>query len=696
MDGSEEDDFIDSIEEEREEDSVVPDAGNQVEAAGAKPKAEPTVTVKPNVQADKPVEGPDSEDTPKNPKEVANKKLAAFFEKNGVTLSPAEQGLVTEMVHTSNLMNGKSPRVMQKVSGKLQGVETILLAHPELDAHADEFCQIIEDVATNPDTVKYMRDNHFDVTRAKFAGSAQMKSDQEVVPEEMSQAVVPREASQEVGLSTEPQAKDSVIFAPKEEGAAQKVSAGDVVDPITQAIRDEILAKQQLLLQEEIAKGMEGEEKEDFLAQDLTAIRSYLQSDAGKQAVDDVMKNPELQKQMHGIERDGYKTVHTKFEESFRDVDWDKSADKVRITDVTDDNGKAVCTLKETTVDTDPQTVTLADGSQQTINNFRKIDFPRELETGNGPMHVSMAVRDVNGNNISEKEAVYFTAHYDDNGKLTEVSSPTPVHFSGDGPDAIGYIEVDGKAYTLPVTKGKYQEMMQEVAKNNGIEEAKDKVVMQDKEQEVLAIEDAPKEKPLSIEDTDKPKPLAIEDAPAKPLAIEDAPAKKPKQAAKPLAIEDAPKGEPKKQTEAQALAEKMKQSRAVRGNEVSAPESKGGGEVVNVKAKPEPKFKPLKLDDIESAELPDVGRQANLLDAAAKVADALSDLVKGVKDAAKPGINARTGERVSPAVQRLSAHTRENVDPAVARGAQSKGAGKARVMSTPNVAAPKPNGQSR
>ena len=63
---------------------------------------------------------------------------------------------------------------------------------------------------------------------------------------------------------------------------------------------------------------------------------------------------------------------------------------------------------------------------------------------------------------------MYFSAHYNEQGKLVEVSSPQPVKFAGKGDDAIGYIEKDGKIYTLPVTKGKYQMMQQEVQKNQG------------------------------------------------------------------------------------------------------------------------------------------------------------------------------------------------------------------------------------
>ena len=70
---------------------------------------------------------------------------------------------------------------------------------------------------------------------------------------------------------------------------------------------------------------------------------------------------------------------------------------------------------------------------------------------------------------MPKENAVYFTAHYNDKGKLVEVSSPVPVKFMGQGKDAIGYIERDGKIFTLPVTKGKYDEMVKEVAANKGL-----------------------------------------------------------------------------------------------------------------------------------------------------------------------------------------------------------------------------------
>ncbi len=265
-------------------------------------------------------------------------------------------------------------------------------------------------------------------------------------------------------------AKDKVLLLNEGQLGASEININEVVDPITQAIRDEIITKQQLYLQQHMAENIaDPKEKEDFLKQDLQKVRAYLATDEGKDAMKEVMKDPKFQQEMSTIESAGYSAVHAQFD-SFKDVEWGKAtAAKVRTTEVTDSNGDPVCSLKETTIDAEPTLVTLEDGTTRTVKSFRKIDFPVELESGNGPMHVSMAAKDENGRNVPEKDAVYFTAHYDDNGKLTEVSSPVPVKFMGDGADAIAYIERNGKAFTLPITQGKYKAMMIEVAKNKGV-----------------------------------------------------------------------------------------------------------------------------------------------------------------------------------------------------------------------------------
>jgi len=242
------------------------------------------------------------------------------------------------------------------------------------------------------------------------------------------------------------------------------------VDEITQAIRDEVITKQQAYLQGEIAKTMTPENGALFNQKTPEEVRVFLATPEGKDIVKLIMSNKDAQLAMNKIEVEGYKKVHEAHKDSFKNVGWaQETGAKVRIAEITNEAGEKVASLKETTVDATPTRVTLEDGTTRDIKSYRQIDFPLELKDGKGPAHFSMAVKDENGRNISAKDAVYFTAHYDDNGKLMEVSSPVPVKFMGDGDDAIGYIERNGKVYTLPVTQGMYKEMMKEVAINNGL-----------------------------------------------------------------------------------------------------------------------------------------------------------------------------------------------------------------------------------
>jgi hypothetical protein len=224
------------------------------------------------------------------------------------------------------------------------------------------------------------------------------------------------------------------------------------------------------MLQREIAKGLKGTEQTEFVGKNLAEIQKYLKTDDGKEAATKVMSAPALQRKMHKIESAGYQAVHAKFKDNFKDIAWEApKSTLVRSTNITNSKGQQACVLKETTVKTTPTSLDLADGTSNSVKSYRQIEFPKTLKADHGPLHVSMALKDETGKNMPEKNAVYFTAHYDDSGKLTEVSSPIPVKFMGDKKNAIGYIEREGKVYTLPVTQGKYQEMMQEVAKNNGM-----------------------------------------------------------------------------------------------------------------------------------------------------------------------------------------------------------------------------------
>ncbi len=313
-----------------------------------------------------------------------------------------------------------------------------------------------------------------------------------------------------------PEARDSVILGGNiGKGPSVTALSSSEVDPITEAIRKEILAEQQKLIKTQIALS-------DPAVNDmgLQQFREYLTSAKGKEEAAKVFAKPEIQTTLNNIEVEGYRKVHTEFSDSFKNVNWTPDQitgtgqPKTKTSEITNENGKVVAKIKETTHDIAPLAVTLDNGDKVNVKSYRTIDFPKELEAGTGPLHLSMAVKDQNGRNISEKDAVYFTAHYDEQGKLTEISSPIPVKFMGKGDDAVGYIERVGpdgkpKVYTLPVTQGKYKEMMREVAKNQGMavdlsqevaQEAQDRALTQEKARAPVVERDAedvpPQKKP--------------------------------------------------------------------------------------------------------------------------------------------------------------------------------------------------------
>ncbi|MDR0296479.1 MAG: Sca4 family protein [Rickettsia sp.] len=251
-------------------------------------------------------------------------------------------------------------------------------------------------------------------------------------------------------------------------------SAADrAIDPITQAIRSRILTKQrELIVASLVEKNIVEKEKID----DLNKFRAYFENEQNKEIISELLKTDKNLKQaLEQVEIIGYRNVHTEFTSRFTTMEWKdgivENANGITIKKqvVRDANGIEIATLAEATHKINPpHTVQKSDGTNVAIHNYRTIDFPITLENQNGPMHLSLAVKDQNGRNIAASKAVYFTAHYDDDGKLIEVSSPHPVKFSGDSPDAVGYIEHGGQIYTLPVTQEKYKAMMQEVAKNLG------------------------------------------------------------------------------------------------------------------------------------------------------------------------------------------------------------------------------------
>ncbi|MCC8369375.1 MAG: Sca4 family spreading effector, partial [Rickettsia endosymbiont of Oxypoda opaca] len=307
------------------------------------------------------------------------------------------------------------------------------------------------------------------------------------------------ETDTEIAAQTTPEAGDSIfqsqksqtISTPELNALSASVSSEEAVDPITKAIREEILQKQRDILREYLAdsKNLENlkleEQAHKILIEQIKddeKFREFLKNlkddEEKRKLVNAALNNPATKEKFEAVEIAGYKKVHTDFKDSFKTIAWDgdKGEDANKNTTqsqkITNDVDGEICTLTETTHKTNPISVTKSDGTEVKVNSYRTIDFPVKLNGASGNMHLSIVALDENGNRPPIDKAVYFTAHYEEgpNGKplLKEVSSPMPIKFIGEGKDAIGYVEHGGKIYTMPVTRGKYEEMMQEVALNKG------------------------------------------------------------------------------------------------------------------------------------------------------------------------------------------------------------------------------------
>lgn len=243
--------------------------------------------------------------------------------------------------------------------------------------------------------------------------------------------------------------------------------SSDGPDTIARAIKEEILKKQFEIMRSWYAAQAESEaEKEKIAKYNEAQLRVHSNNpDLAAKAE----KDTELHAKLNQAEVQGYKNVNTKFQGQFSNLEWDNSSTPdSRVKEIKNANGEVIANLVEKTVK-GPVNFPTINGGVAKVENYRAVDFPLELK-GEGPMHLQMAVKDVQGNNIAADKAVYFTAHYDKQGKLEDFSHPQPIKFAGEGKDAIGYIEREGQIYTLPITRGKLDDMQAQLDTNRSLD----------------------------------------------------------------------------------------------------------------------------------------------------------------------------------------------------------------------------------
>ncbi|WP_341748231.1 Sca4 family protein [Candidatus Tisiphia endosymbiont of Dascillus cervinus] len=249
-------------------------------------------------------------------------------------------------------------------------------------------------------------------------------------------------------------------------------SSTSKVDSITLAFRQEIIAKQQALLQHVLAeaniktdKGVaiaglatNSQEFKEFVENNNGLIQKAWAAPSVKANIAQAM-NDEVQSYAKVLQANHFKPLTWNEQETVTNT----TSTRSRVIKVKDEE---LFKLIETNIKTYKK-VMLEDGvTEREISNYRNINLPLTIKPSSTAVHLSFPVQNEKGENIASSKALYFTAHYNEQGKLVEITNPLSLKFAGDDKDAIGYIQRGNNIYTIPVTKGQYEAMVQEVAKN--------------------------------------------------------------------------------------------------------------------------------------------------------------------------------------------------------------------------------------
>ncbi|WP_341757118.1 MULTISPECIES: Sca4 family protein [unclassified Candidatus Tisiphia] len=246
------------------------------------------------------------------------------------------------------------------------------------------------------------------------------------------------------------------------------------VDLVTLAFRQEIIAKQQTTLKNVLAEAniksgtgvavsnlaINSQQFKEFIENNNELIQKTWASSVTKSAVTQAM-NDEVQ---------SYAKIHQA--NNFKPLTWSKQASIDNITDtrsrIIKVKDQELFELTETTVKTSTKVILEDCVTEKEITNYRNINLPLAIKPPGTAVHFSFPVQNEKGENIEASKALYFTTHYNEQGKLVEITNPLSLKFTDDDKDAIGYIQRGDNIYTIPVTKGQYEAMLQEVAKNQG------------------------------------------------------------------------------------------------------------------------------------------------------------------------------------------------------------------------------------
>lgn len=232
------------------------------------------------------------------------------------------------------------------------------------------------------------------------------------------------------------------------------------IDPITALVRKEILAAQEIKARE--AYGMfHGVDAELY---DQQKFKQYYNDPKNKHEIEALLDHELVRSDQisHKAEVAAYQKLHEQFKDSYKTVEWETSLDKdIRSKEIKTSNGATLGSMTELTKK-EPLVIDTEKGVVE-ISSYREVKLPMQI---NGPAHISLALKDANGDNMPENQALYCTAHYDKDGKLTEVTKPQGTKSIGD----TLYVERNGEVFTLPFSKTDFEVMEKQVAQNKGQE----------------------------------------------------------------------------------------------------------------------------------------------------------------------------------------------------------------------------------
>ncbi|WP_342267757.1 Sca4 family protein [Candidatus Tisiphia endosymbiont of Empis tessellata] len=207
-----------------------------------------------------------------------------------------------------------------------------------------------------------------------------------------------------------------------------------------------------------------------FSLQSTSSFAQFAQENVGK--LSEAFRDSNVLREIENIEQRGYTDIHKKFAAEYKDIAWQEniiSPESGKSFNLKQ-NGKDVVTINETTlsydVSHDDKNAKYKTREGEEIKNARMVNIPLSIDM-QGACHMSFAVQDTNGRNISKEDAVYLTAHYK-NGKLVHLTKPTEIFSCSDDNKSPLYLKRKGKTYTLPVDKRTLEQLEQEVLKNKG------------------------------------------------------------------------------------------------------------------------------------------------------------------------------------------------------------------------------------